>query len=127
MKLNALFRRQLDFHFLSQCACALGSYPAPATLSDQRSRVYVLCQFDVTSFNQTPTLLRFHIRDDNTKRGLIQFLVARRLPRDTDNILDYWKNFTSGLSYKVSIYRQHLPIVKYIAIAPYNSKSSLLA
>ena len=52
-------------------------------------------------------------------------------PRDTENILVYWKNFTSGLSCKVSIfgqhYHQHLPIVKYVTIAPYNSKCSLLA
>ena len=26
-------------------------------------------------------------------------LVARGLPRDTENILVYWKNFTSGLSF----------------------------
>ena len=54
-------------------------------------------------------------------------LVARGLPRDNENILVYQENFTSGLSYKVSIYSQHLLIVKYVTIAPYNGKSSLLA
>ena len=35
------------------------------------------------------------------------FLVASGLPRDTENILVSWKNFMSGLSYKVSIFIQH--------------------
>ena len=34
-------------------------------------------------------------------------LVARGLPRDTENIPVYWKNFTSGLSFTVSILGQH--------------------
>ena len=34
-------------------------------------------------------------------------LVARGLPRDTENIPVYWKNVTSGLSFKVSILGQH--------------------
>ena len=37
----------------------------------------------------------------------LYLLVARGLPRDTENILVYWKNFTSGLSFTVSILGQH--------------------
>ena len=33
--------------------------------------------------------------------------MARGLPRDTENIPVYWKNFTSGLSFTVSIFGQH--------------------
>ena len=33
--------------------------------------------------------------------------MARGLPRDTENIPVYWKNFTSGLSFTVSILGQH--------------------
>ena len=32
----------------------------------------------------------------------------------------------SVLSYKVSIYHQHLPIVKYVTIAPYNASPACL-
>ena len=56
-------------------------------------------------------------------------LVARGLPRDTENIPVYWKNFTSGLSFTVSILGQHF----WSALATsssrhqggYNSKTSL--
>ena len=64
-----------------------------------------------------------------------RFLVARGLPRDTENIPVYWKNFTSGLSFTVSILGQHFWSALGSAFATsssrhqggsYNSKTSLL-
>ena len=63
-------------------------------------------------------------------------LVARGLPRDTENIPVYWKNFTSGLSFTVSILGQHFWSALGSAFATsssrhqggsYNSKTSLSA
>ena len=68
-------------------------------------------------------------------KSVINLLVARGLPRDTENIPVYWKNFTSGLSFTVSILGQHFWSALGSAFATsssrhkggYNSKISLSA
>ena len=46
--------------------------------------------------------------------------------RKYSGVLEKFYDFRRS-AFSVNIYRQHLPIVKYVTIAPYNSKSSLLA
>ena len=83
------------------------------------------------------THLRFVFSIQRLTRPVTSFslLVARGLPRDTENIPVYWKNFTSGLSFTVSILGQHFWSALRSAFATsssrhqggYNSKTSLSA
>ena len=72
--------------------------------SQSKTLMVGICGFRLTVFF-------YELRVKILSVGEKKFLVARGLPRDTENIPVYWKNFTSGLflqsAFSVSISGQH--------------------